>query len=664
MQKTLVSMLALASLSTWLSTSASGQAQGTWGATSKSNSVTPPAQLPAPWRAYLLSPSMFRRLDDIQVDAESRPALSALYARFRSLIEKTLIATRPATDMVTVAPDAAAMTTRRDDVRLRASALWVGVRLDAGRALLANAPDERNAAAKRVLRYLRDVRNCLRAFPPALLEEGDVNRGQRRTHLWNQAISEFDSYEADARAVLGSGADTVEEDDSQIRASLWLLKQFGPYNSDESTDNARLMQKTSDQFREVERLAKQAVAIRVQASVALMKVYGWPPDKGKDAMQRTQPLIAAPDGLSIPETQALGYSQDFSQEREGHDAPVKGIHSDLVNLIGETASGSQEGVARKFARTRKALGWMLVKSLFLPRSGNQQAQARADADDLFDKLVQGFDHRGLWGKQGLDWTPPEALPWKFDSQVPKATIVATVQERLRAWLDQRPNPAQTSVSSKKFVDQIVLQFEDVTPVPGQGEFRQWHLLGWPEQLVKMHQQWDAMRELILADQRLSNGNNSATAGPQYVSVASHHLYELRGRIHALRLRADGAQGQAMGQTGGTPDVLRDSDFGRLHLMPSSDEDYLNGLTADEQRLLMIREAMAKLYGEITKDTEQRKKMAKKGLEEEMSRRLADFFALRWAIDRFYHFAPDERAVWARGFLNRKVVAIDQVLAAE
>lgn len=506
-----------------------------------------PTEQYSKWEEFLQLPSMFALLDCLSKGGKSAHETEGLAYKVRTLVARTLDETDQKLDetrqklkkirqasAVPPSGETQQQRTERDLVRRRASALWVGVRLESHRALYA---EERDEAARNVLSYLTDLRACLRAFPPTLLEEtedkseAERDRRDKRIRLWHQAMGEFGSYEADARLVLGPAADEFDGQDPQTRAELWVLDQFGPYNEDESTHNARLMQTTSNTFREVERLAKQAVAVRVQASVALSKVYGWPPKKEqvvkKDGTKIEESILEAPSALFDSEKTAFVY-EPLTVVREQKPVDTKALDDTSVKMIGLTASGNLEGVVAKYADTRRALDWNDGHELIGSNDGKE-------VESLFNGLTDRYKHRELWGTR-LNWGSEPLKSWlgKDDrSAAYNSTSAGSVQSLLLIWAKGRvPDRSLETATPNVFGDPIVLQFKDVTP-HGASE-KQYRLVGWREQLEKMTKNWETTRNMILADQRFADAQNANTGGPQHRSLASQHLYNLRKRAHGLR----------------------------------------------------------------------------------------------------------------------------------
>lgn len=689
-------------------TTAPARAQGKSATKARTSSIDTAREPKTKWEAFLESPSMFANVEPL---LENDRVLKVL-----GLVDKTL---------------------EEKDVnpQHRASALWVGVRLESGRAIREKNLKKRENAARAALKYLGDLRACLRDFPLQVLESNAAKQ-EDRIYLWNQAMSEFASYEADARVALGANEAEFDGEDPQTRASLWVLKEFGPYNKDESSNNAQLMQKKSEQFREVERLAKQAVAVRIQASVALQKVYGWPPievvatgpassrdgstQPGAQNQSLKKKVLAEPGAfaakgslnrLSRQEASALAY--DASHE----------LDASIVELMRVTASGAAEGVVDKYARTREALDWGLGVSLFTPNGQNPQ---------VLNTLITRFHHRALWGN-GLNWDLPALTLWPSLTKPLDGPNVGSVQEEVRKWIvanaDATKNllgrqfqwpggfshaemlaaksnlrriaygvasgqiksgelePAlafvtetdrngvrqfkakssvddlrkaldaykaladQKAISTEAFVSPIELEFVAVQQSKEKPE--QWRLARWPERRAKLQAGWDATRKQALVDQRLSPEDNSALSGPQYVSLASRRLYDLRAQINRLRRdpRLLGSDGRKPDESG----ILRDGEFGRIRLFPSIDPDYLLGFAPEEERLNLFRDAMADLYVELTDGQEPHHPRA-------ASQQLADFFFLMWTIDTLTSSTRDNRPPWAQGFLDRRIAELEPLKA--
>lgn len=559
---------------------------------------------PAEWLAFLESRSLFGDFRELQQTNRSAAA--------RALVEQTLKACP--------APEPGTIPEEMQKVRWRASALWVGIRLESDRALRDGQAD----AANKMLQYLRDLRSLLRDFPPAIFEENGEQVKQRRTRLWVQAISEFDTNEADARAA--AGANLKENEDPQTSTALWLLKSYAPYNPDESTANAEFMRETSDKFREIERLAKQAVAVRVQVSVALMKVYGWPSNTS---------VLEPPDGLSEKEREAFRYTESYAVKRNGMDLSVKAIHEDVSKIIADTASAKADGVVDAFAKARKSLEWKSEQNFLI--AGDQKMDG---SGDLLKDLIKRYDHRGIWG-EGLNWSPNSLAAWTGQDKIPDATVW-DVQSKLLKWVKE-DETAKDKIPAN-FLRPIKLKFLKLTPDGTTDRKEDFDRLDWLEQRANMERDWKATSKLILDD--------------KYGSLASRSFYGLRKDISELR----SAEKPKLARGGSLAESLRDSEFGSLNVLANLEQAYLNERSPEEQRLIMFRWRMMEHYNDngTTKESEVSKSLDldKKA---ELSQRIVDFFILRWTIDQLHEGGSNKRPLWADEFLSRRQKAIEASL---
>jgi hypothetical protein len=590
----------------------------------KTNVHSRHAELRLEWCQYLQALSIFGKLDSLELKGRAQK-VRALVAKTREVIPMGVILASSDRDE------------QIEDARLLASALWLGVRLESNRVLLCQSPKERTTAANSALRYLRELRNCLRDFPPACLEK-DNGKGDERIRYWHRAMAEFDSYETDARAEAGVQSDVYDDEDPRTRAALWVLRIYGPYNENESTDNARLMQDTSKEFREVERLAKMAVAIRVQASVALSKIYGSSAKKdwfvkgvdGKD-MTVSEDFLAPPEieGCSAGERDAFRIEE---KRLPNLDKPVYVIDEDLVKLIRLTASGDLDAVLQKYARTRAALKWNAEE--FRNRSLMVGAGKGEDNHELlFGDLKKKFDRHNLWSSGA-------------------APNVWAVQKGLQAWI--------TTNAGRH--DVPFLWPNIPAPIPA---YIPESLADWPEKRAELKRAWEKVRQVTLTDRRLSKGARPAAPALEYSSLAGFRLLELREQTSRFRLSLEGNRGQPSTTGVDANGFLRDGDFGRLNLpVPSTGADALGEHSPEEMRLNLFRAKLGIVYEKEAKPSKE-KNALDSAVVIRMSERIADYFILRWTIIERYKCGsePITFPLWATGFLARMEARIKETLKA-
>ncbi len=207
------------------------------------------------WNQFLDDPQVFGEYVDVSLDGSS-------LARVRRLIYETV---PPGED-----PGAQEVPRRR-----AARALWVGTNLEY-QAMLSAADSPAPAAptagaprdhAWRALALAQRLRRLLARTPLVTLEDKEENRD-----LWEEALLRLAAIEAEAENASPVTKGSLRD---QVRAAL--VAEFSPDQLAVGSPNALVISSLRVAFVRTDEMAKASGFALGQASLALGKVYGYPP---------------------------------------------------------------------------------------------------------------------------------------------------------------------------------------------------------------------------------------------------------------------------------------------------------------------------------------------------------------------------------------------------
>jgi hypothetical protein len=265
------------------------------------------------WQQFLTADTIFGDYSDV-------PADDAALQRARALVYQTV-------------SNGSKKGSQQPEKRRAARALWVGVNLEYQGMLTAAAPAQRQDYAWRCLALAGMLRTLLDTVPLADLEGEAQSRAQ-----WRQALLRLDAIQAEAGGEVPFSAPSLRQ---QVREAV--AREFAPFSPD-GGPNQLLMVEVGKSFKEARELATTAAAATVQASLALGKVYGYPPEEKR---KKAQPRL--------PAAEVVG------------DAGVKGLYPSgeadgptwkaVVDLVKRTdGGGTTDGLVNDYAAAREALG--------------------------------------------------------------------------------------------------------------------------------------------------------------------------------------------------------------------------------------------------------------------------------------------------------------------